>query len=89
MKAFKLNPASRLRRLTVYGRLVLADQVIRMSDKDAKKYLEHTINGTKSFVECDEVEGSDAVVTTVQQTGIQKEEQPEKAEDSKDDVETI
>ncbi|QHJ74650.1 hypothetical protein VH22019_00086 [Vibrio phage VH2_2019] len=90
MKAFKLNPAAGRSRLTVFGRLVVANQVLRMSDKDAKKYLEHVLEGKQSFVECDEVEGKAEVVTTVQATGVDAEPKDAKAPDtSADDVESI
>lgn len=52
MKTFKLNPEAPIKRVTVFGRLCEAKQTITMGDKDAKKYLDHKINGVATFVEC-------------------------------------
>ncbi|UOX39940.1 hypothetical protein [Vibrio phage V-YDF132] len=95
MKSFKLNPVSGIKRLSVYGRLVVVNQVVTLSDKDAKKYLDHTLNGVASFVECEKVALGDDPVVTTRKTGIEDidddapKQDDEPQDDQEDDLEQV
>lgn len=63
MVSFRLASNVKTQRLHIFGRMIARNQILTMSDKDAKKYLDYKLQGVTQFEECEPVNEDEQVTT--------------------------